>query len=256
MDRADLRMVHEFPVRCSSRTPGPCRRPTKMIDGSRQPRQPPTAHRRGGPFFLFPIHGGMTTQQAHEAPPAKDWPRSRLLNVWVDDLTMSRVDGSASTTAWCSRSTPITFTTCSETPPSSRPTARPTSSPPTASTSTGRSAGSAVASRRKSPARTSCRRSATTIATTRTSGSIFSAPRPGIAQRARERINAREGREVVVGARGPSMTLRQRRGRRSPTSSRDINACEARPFSSSASARRSRRSGWTAIALQCRRSRS
>ena len=170
------------------------------------PSQPPTACRRGGPFFLFPIHGGMTTQRAQQAPPAKDWPRSRLLNVWVDDLTMSqlmqRLDSGMVFTlnpdhlyhlqrnaAFFSAYRKADFITSDSKYVYwslgwiGRPIQEKVS-------------GSDIV---PTFCHHHCDNPDVKV--------YLLGAAPGIAQKARERINAREGREVVVGARGPSMNF-------------------------------------------------
>ena len=148
----------------------------------------------------------MTPQRAHEAPPAKDWPRSRLLNVWVDDLTMSqlmqRLDSGMVFTlnpdhlyhlqrnaAFFSAYRKADFIT---------------------SDSKyvywslgwiGRRIQEKVSGSDIVPTFCHHHRDNPDVKV------YLLGAAPGIAQKARERINEREGREVVVGARGPSMNF-------------------------------------------------
>ncbi|MBV9891614.1 MAG: WecB/TagA/CpsF family glycosyltransferase [Rhizobacter sp.] len=139
-----------------------------------------------------------------EPPPMRDWPRSRLLNVWVDDLTMrqlmERLDSG------------IVFTLnpdhCYHLQRNAEFHAAYRKADFITSDSKyvywalgwlGRRIQEKVSGSDIVPA--FCRHHASNP-----SVKIFLlGAGPGIAQRARERINARTGREIVVGAHGPSM---------------------------------------------------
>ena len=148
----------------------------------------------------------MTRQRAQEAPPSREWTRSRLLNVWVDDLTMSqlmqRLDSGMVFTlnpdhlyhlqrnaAFFSAYRKADFITSDSKYVYwslgwiGRPIQEKVS-------------GSDIV---PTFCHHHCDNPDVKV--------YLLGAAPGIAQKARERINAREGREVVVGARGPSMNF-------------------------------------------------
>lgn len=148
----------------------------------------------------------MSNLRDSEGPPARDWPRSALLNVWVDDLTMSEL---------MQRLTSGMVFTLN----------------PDHLYHLQRNAAFAAAYRRADFITSDSKYVYWALGwigrriQEKVSGSdivptfchyhrdnadfrvFLLGAAPGIAQRALERINAREGREVVVGAHGPSMNF-------------------------------------------------
>jgi N-acetylglucosaminyldiphosphoundecaprenol N-acetyl-beta-D-mannosaminyltransferase len=150
--------------------------------------------------------GRMTTLRDNEAPPPREWPRSRLLNVWVDDLSMSqlmqRLDSGMVLTLnpdhlYHLQRNPAFFSAY-------RKADFITSDSKYVYWSLGwigRRIQEKVSGSDIVPAFCHHHRDNPDVKV------FLLGAAPGIAQKARERINAREGREIVVGAHGPSMNF-------------------------------------------------